>query len=140
MSLAPKLGAREGALGYKWRCWGLEGIASTLLKLPFVALSVPPVLPLALSWFLLFINRPDQVPIYYTRLQSIYRSSNYAGMIWEESTPSHITLPMVLAFLTRETLRTSSWLMFSLNEQWEANMNKLKKSMNMAWPKVSEIQ
>lgn len=70
----------------------------------------------------------------------MYMSSNYAEIVLEEYIPFHTSPPMMLIFRGRETLRTSSWLIFSLNEQWKATMNKLKENMNIARPKISEIQ
>ena len=52
----------------------------------------------AMTWFLLLIKSLYQVPIYDTRLQSIYRSFNYIGIDPEEYIPFHTTLPMMLFF------------------------------------------
>lgn len=72
-----------------------------------VSCSTPP-----LTWFLLFINRLDQVSVYYSRLQSICRFSCQAGIVPEECIISCTNLPMTQDSWSREILRTSSWLMF----------------------------
>lgn len=110
-----------------------------LLKPPWVPLV--PLLPLC-NWFgfCCLLIHWIRCQFNYTRLQSMYMSSNYAEIVLEEYIPSHISPPMMLIFRGRETLRTSSWLIFPLNEQWKATMNKLQENMNIARPKISEIQ
>ena len=92
-----------------------------------VSCSIPPW-----TWFLLFIHRLDQVLVYYSRLQSMYRFSCQVGIVPEECIPPPTPLPMTQDCLIGEVRRTSSWFMILLKEQWNPNMNKLKKIMNMA--------
>jgi hypothetical protein len=104
-----------------------------LLKPSFVTISVPLVPPLCqwIGFFCKLIDRGQFAVLGY----SIHKPSNCGGGALEQYIPFWTTLSSMLDFLGRETLRTANWFMFSLNEQWKANMHKSKKKMNMAWLK-----